>query len=414
MSSIPKGRVTTYAAIAQVLDSRLLSQDAAQFIMEVCRSTVLDLIENKPLSRAPLPCWRIVDDNPPDRLSPIEKSSYPVDKAFFNLVVAPLIRDGIVLEPPLYLIPEDCFFGGDASSWPEAARFVDEEIIQARDTYFIERHRGKGVPERCAEINAAGRSPLGFSDNPVGYVYHIALNSDGSGDIAMDVEAPGYWSGIRTIKVSRYVHNKAEETSAIDEVNGYIFMMETQLEDGRWRLWEPQSDGSFKVPPFDVLKRELAYAPLRSHRNALLAQMEHILRAEGWRINWLQSPEQWRRSAAPPTAWNPPNLLPYVNMARVAPFLIHAVDLDESATQWTFSMESVHFPEKMRTVHLSIESRETSAMNAAGQVWREIRSRCSAWFDLHYSDKVPDDQRLIAYTYGGWHREPDGSWMIKR
>lgn len=414
VNSIPRGRVTTYAAIARVLDSRLSSEDAAKFIMEICRPTVLALISKNAINPAHLPCWRIVNDNPPDKLSPLESGSQPVAKEYLELVVSPLINDGIMLEPPLYRIPEECFYGGDISSWPESARVVDEEIIRARDTYFLKRHLGKTLSERCAEVNTSGRCSLGFVDEPVGYVYHMALKSDGSGDIAVDVAAPSFWEGIRTINVPRYDEEEDEEASTIDEVDGNIFMIETQLEDGRWRLWAPQADGSFKVPRFDDMQRDLVYAPLDCERNALLDQMKRILNMAGGRINWFQSPEQWRSSPAPQTAWDPPQLLRYVNMARVAPFLIHAVDLDEGATEWTFVMESVHFPEIMRTVHVMTESDETDSMNAAGQVWQELNARCSAWFDLHYSDQVPEDQRLIVYTYGGWHRQPDGTWMIKR
>lgn len=411
---LPRGRVTTYGELARALDPRLTGHDVAEWLLGSCQGTVLHLLgQNHNASDPVLPCWRILEDAPPERLSPIEGRTMETDDPMYRLLIQPLLEDGIPLEPPEYRIPPEYLY-----RWPElqeAARaedLADDTAARDRLAFFRKQAEEAGDMVRAAaNLTRHGPYAIGLrKEASVGFIYQMRVSPE---SVATDLECPGLWKEIRTVRLKRHVGDEDDEPSRVNEIDQHIFYLEEWLDDGRWHLWVPRSDGNWEIPAglWDVMTE-----PTDPTREALLGQFERILEISARRIVFYQRPEQWNRSPAPETAWDPPEILTHAQLVRTAPFMIREVALDDTATLWTLTMESVHFPETVRRVIIpwAIDQRFESPFNLAAQLWRDLQMRCEAWFDLHYSTNIPEDQRVNAATYGGWHLQSDGSWLIKQ
>ncbi len=413
--SIPSGRVVTYGEVARMLDDRLAAEDVGELMMGVCGHTTRQLVDQD-FSGAPLlPCWRVIADAPLDKLSPIEDFMLgdSIGETLYNLVVRPLIQEGMELTPPRYRIPAQYLFhwtAADALSL--VAGSLDAPTRRARAEYFQQRaEENKDIVQRCFNLTLHGPYPMGFYDTPAGFIYQIRPDAD---DITVHLYCSVYWEGVRILHMPRSRSDDDEEPSPVDEVSRHIFAIEEALADSRWKRWIPRSDGDWDAPEWDEAMQQMVYAPLEPTRQALLDQFGKILEWVGRRIAFYVTPEQWAQSPAPQTAWDPPKVLRHAGLVRQAPFIIRDVSLDDDASTWTLTIESVHFPEKIRTVIIPWPlEQNVSGMNAAGLLWRDLEERCSAWFDLYYSNNAPDDRRLERYTYGGWNYLPSGAWLIK-
>ena len=413
--SIPPGRVVTYGDLARMLDDRLGAEDVGKLMWDVCSSTTRELLDQNFTGKPMLPCWRVISDAPLDKLSPIENfmRGDPLDETLYRLVVLPLIQEGMELAPPRYRIPAQYLFHWtSADELSLGAGSLDGQTLRARSEYFQQQADvNSDIVKRCINLTLHGPHAIGFGDIPAGFIYQIRPSED---SIAMDLYCPEYWEGIRTLHRPRYEEEDDEEPSQMDEVSRHIFAVEESLDDGRWKSWTLRPDENWDAPSLDDAMQHMAYAPLQPTRQALLDQFNKILELNARRIVFYVDPEQWQESPAPLSAWDPPRVLTHAGLVRQAPFIIRDAGLDDAASTWTLIMESVHFPERARTVIIPWPpGHGGSGMNTAGQLWWELHDRCSAWFDLYYSNEIPDDRRVELYTYGGWHSQPDGSWIIK-
>lgn len=410
---IPRGRVTTYREIAQAIDPRLTRHDVAEWLMASCQETTRLLLRSGHTApKAALPCWRILDDAAPNRLSAISGQTMETSDPMYPLLVRPLLEDGIPMEPPAYRIPAEYL-----CRWPElraligAEGRVDPAVAHDQLAFFEMRaEEARDLVRAAANLTQHGPYAIGLKDgDPAGFICQMRVSTD---FVAIDL-ASDLWPEIRTIRLRRREEGVDATPPRVNEIDEHIFYLETWLDDGRWSLWAQGADGTWEIPSnlWDVMTE-----PTDPTREALLSRFMRIAEISAHRIEFYHRPEQWLRSPAPKAAWDPPEVLTHAQLVRTAPFVVRDVQLDDTATIWTFTVESVHFPETVRRVVLCWEMSQhlESRINLPGRVWRELAMRCEAWFDLYYAPTLPNAQRSNAYAQGGWHLQPDGTWLIGR
>lgn len=107
VKSIPKGQVTTYGRLAEALGGiRNDRHQIGEMLHPQCRETVMVLARGGSAHEALLPCWRIVDDNGDGILSPLSGPNDTIspNDPFYQIVIQPLIDEGISLTAPGYVI----------------------------------------------------------------------------------------------------------------------------------------------------------------------------------------------------------------------------------------------------------------------------------------------------------------------
>jgi len=269
---------------------------------------------------------------------------------------------------------------------------------------------GDELNERATSLTAHGPIPIGFRATPIAWIQSMKVQPD---ELDADLSAPDLWNGVHTVHVPRSLWDSTEneDDEIRDPVSLALFWLEETLDNGAWMRWTQRPDGSFEPPQIDALMQELLSSPLE--QTAYLERFQTILDTVGRQIVFYVNPDQWHESPAPETAWDPPKVLAHAPLVRMAPFTIHDVSLDQDAITWHLTLESVHFPERRRSVHIRLPvEKMPEDMNPPGFLWWNLRSACEAWFDLHYSHHIPEDERLDMYSYGGWHQEDNGSWTL--
>ena len=107
VKSIPKGQVTTYGRLAEALGGiRNDRHQIGEMLHPQCRETVMVLARGGSAHEALLPCWRIVDEYVGGVLSPLSgpNDAIPPDDPFYQIVIQPLMDEGIPLMAPGYVI----------------------------------------------------------------------------------------------------------------------------------------------------------------------------------------------------------------------------------------------------------------------------------------------------------------------
>lgn len=411
---IPPGRVTTYNALARALDARMTSQDTAALLMDLCQPVAGALFAGGLGDPAALPCWRVLDDGPAYRLRPTMFGETP-DSRMYGVTVAPLIAEGLRLSPPDYWCPPEAFYEWNDTSPLHWIRFVDDEGETARDQYFSAKANAP-VEEQMARLTQHGPYAIGLPGT-FAEIYHMRINEKNHKAVLVDLVWSDQWDGARTVQ---WVLPKGEEdydtgpSAPNDRLGALLFDLETQLDDGRFRFWEEDGNGIFVIPPWVDKEERLVLSPLPDDPVQRLDAMRALVTIRGGRIYFFQEPDQWHASPAPASAWDPPAVLGHIGLVRMAPYLVHTVELAPDGTTWRFGIESTHFPELQRTVYIHADGWELDGpLNVVGKVWRQLETGCEAWFDLHYSDQVPEEQRVTLYAYGGWHPGNDGTWTLR-
>lgn len=264
--------------------------------------------------------------------------------------------------------------------------------------------------QRCADLTAQGPYAIGLQEQPIAWIHRIRPAKH---HLIVDITCPAQWREMRRLYVSVDEWEPTDDSPDCDPIYAAIFSLEEDLDDGQWRRWTSRPDGAWERPRIDPIIQRLLYEPLERNAPTFLGQFQAILEVMGRNIVLYVGREQWTQSPAPKTAWSPPEVLKHAGLVRMAPFAIQNAALDDGAGLWTLTLSAIHFPEGIRTVTVNLPPEKVSnGMNPPGFLWWHLRSAFEAWFDLHYSDTIPDSQRTRLYTYGGWFVQPDGAWVL--
>lgn len=111
IAEIPRGRVTTYEYLAKSVANELSGSDVATLLAVLCRDTARRLLAQETVYSDTIPCWRIIPDALQGHFAPLSEGCSPEEyESMYDLVVKPLVDEGIPIRPPLYRIPDEYIF----------------------------------------------------------------------------------------------------------------------------------------------------------------------------------------------------------------------------------------------------------------------------------------------------------------